>query len=136
MRIFLTTLVLTSAFLAAQEAPTKAPNHDPNPQVSGPNAYQGCVIKSNGKVMLTDSSNKDYILVRNARSTGTVVGSERAPSLESYLGQEVRITATMMNPNDPSLDDSSVHGQKPQNLPATLDVEEIAKVADHCSSPK
>lgn len=87
-------------------------------------SYQGCVIRSNGGVMLTDASNRDYKLVSSARK------------LDSYVGQEVRITATLMNPNDPSSDEKSVSGEPPQNQPKTLDVQDIAKLADKCSSPK
>ena len=123
MRILLTVCVLTSAFLVRQETPLKGPNRDPNPQASTPKTYQGCVIRSNGKVMLTDASNTDYKLVSTARS------------LAIYVGQEVRITASIINPNDASSDERSAATDEPQK-PLTLDVEDIAKVADHCSSPK
>ena len=129
-------LILSSAFLVAQEAPLKGPNRDPNPEASRPKTYQGCVIKSNGQVMLTDRSNKDYRLLRNSRSQGTAPSAGEARSLESYVGQEVRITASTVNPSDPSLEDTSVSSQTPPNRSPTLDVEAIAKVADHCSSPK
>jgi hypothetical protein len=119
MRILIAVCVLTSAFLVGQEVPLKGPNRDPNSQASTPNTYQGCVIRSNGKVMLTDASNIDYKLVSSARS------------LDTYVGQEVRITASIINPNDASSDET----EEPQK-PLTLDVEDIVKVADHCSSPK
>lgn len=126
---------LLSTCLFAQEAPIKGPDRDANTQVSLPQTYKGCVIKSNGKLMLTDSAGKDFVLVRNARSTSGK-SAARTESLDSYVGQEVRITASPLNPNDPSLDERSVKSQQPQNPPATLDVEEISKLADHCSSPK
>jgi hypothetical protein len=124
MRILLAALVLVSTALLAQEYPTPGPNRDPNPQSTRPMSYQGCIIRSNGGVMLTDASNRDYKLVSSARK------------LDSYVGQEVRITATLMNPNDPSSDEKSVSGEAPQNQPKTLDVQDIAKLADKCSSPK
>lgn len=124
MRILLAFILLVSTFMVAQEVPTRAPNRDPNPQSTRPASYQGCVIRENGKVKLADPSNVDYILVSSARS------------LDSYVGQEVRITATVMNSNDPSSDEKGVSGGAPQNRPQTLDVSEIAKVADHCTSPK
>jgi len=123
MRILLAVYVLTSAFLVGQETPLKGPNRDPKSQAGTPKTYQGCVIRSNGKVMLTDASNTDYKLVSRARS------------LDTYVGQEVRITASIMNPNDGSSDERSAATDEPQE-PRTLDVKDIAKVADHCSSPK
>jgi len=84
--------------------------------------YQGCVIRLQGTVMLTDASDRDYKLVSN---TG---------ELASYVGQEVRIMGTLRNPVDPSCDEMGVLVQR--NEPATLDVEYIAKTADHCSSAK
>jgi len=124
MRIFVAGLVLVSVCAVAQEVPTQGPQRDPNPQSTLPKTYQGCVIRSNGNVMLTDASNIDYKLVSNARS------------LESYVGQEVRITASKITPGDPSSDDRAAVAEKAPRQPATLDVEAIAKVADHCSSPK
>jgi hypothetical protein len=121
MRILLAMFVLTAALLVGQETPLKGPNRDPNSQASTPKTYQGCVIRSSGKLMLTDASNTDYKLVSAARS------------LDVYVGQEVRITASIINPNDASSDERSAT-DKPQK-PLTLDVEDIAKVADHCSSP-
>jgi hypothetical protein len=41
-----------------------------------------------------------------------------------------------MNADDPSSDQKSASGQESRNKPATLEIEDIAKVADHCSSPK
>jgi hypothetical protein len=117
--------VLISACAFAQEVPLKGPNRDPNPDSTRPQSYQGCVIRSNGQVMLTDASNNDYKLV-----------SASGRSLDSYVGQEVRITAVLINANDPSSDEKSASGQEAQNKPATLDIENISKVADHCSSPK
>ena len=124
MRILLAGLVLISMCAVAQEVPTRGPKRDPNPQATLPKVYQGCVIRSNGKIMLTDASNLDYKLVSSARS------------LDSYVGQEVRITAAQIAPGDPSSDDRAATAEKAPRPPATLDVEDIAKVADHCSSPK
>lgn len=123
MRIFLAGLVLISVCAAAQEMPTQGPRHDPNPQATLPKTFQGCVIRSNGSVMLTDASNTDYKLVSSARS------------LDGYVGQEVRITASRITPGDPSSDDRAATAEKAPGKPATLDVEDIAKLADHCSSP-
>jgi hypothetical protein len=74
--------------------------------------------------MLTTGNNKDYKLVSSARS------------LESYVGQEVQLSAVNMNPSDPSSDERGVSAEEPQAKPMTLDVENIQKVSDHCSSPQ
>jgi hypothetical protein len=125
MRLLLAVYVLISACAFAQEVPLKGPNRDPNPHSTRPQSYQGCVIRSNGQVMLTDASNNDYKLVSTSRR-----------SLDSYVGQEVQITAILLNANDPSSDENSATGKEAHNKPVTLDVADIAKVADHCSSPK
>jgi hypothetical protein len=75
--------------------------------------------------MLTDASNNDYKLV-----------STSGRSLDSYVGQEVRITAIKVNPDNPSSGERGVNSKELDNRPTTLDVQEISKVADHCSSPK
>lgn len=124
MRILLAAMILISTGLIAQEYPTQGPNRDPNPQSTRPVAYQGCVIRSNGIVMLADPDNRDYKLVSSARK------------LDSYVGEEVRITATLMNPADSSSGEKSVSGEAPQDQPKTLDVQDIEKVADKCSSPQ
>jgi hypothetical protein len=123
------TLLLISLFLGAaamaQEFPTKGPaTEDPNKNASQPKTYQGCVIRSSGSVMLADPFNRDYKLVGNGKS------------LDSYVGQEVKITAGDVNPNDSSSDERSLHDGNPQNAPKTLNVENIEKVSDYCSSPK
>jgi hypothetical protein len=122
--ILLAACTLTSAFLVGQEMPIPGPKRDPNPQATQPRSYQGCVIRSNGQVMLVDASNADYKLVSSAHP------------LDGYVGQEVRITASPISPGDPSSDDRAASREEAPQQPATLDVEDIAKVADHCSSPK
>jgi hypothetical protein len=124
MRSLLALFILVSTCSLAQETPNQAPNRDPNRHSTMPSAYQGCVIRENGNIFLADASNTNYKLVSNARS------------LDSYVGREVRITATLMNPADPSSGEKSIGGGEPQNPPKTLDVEDIAKVADHCTSPR
>ena len=116
-------LVLSSACLYAQEAP-KAPTRDPNPQATSPKEYQGCVIRSGGKILLADAAGTDYKLVSSGRE------------LDSYVGSEVKISAVDVNPNDPSSDERSIQSGQTQAQPATLDVETIQKVADKCKSPK
>lgn len=53
--------------------------------------------------MLTDAQNRDYKLVSSAQK------------LDSYVGQEVQITVTLMDPNDPSSGEKSVRGEMPQS---------------------
>jgi len=82
------------------------------------------VIRSGGKVMLTDVSNKDYQLVSSAHS------------LDSYVGEEVKITASSINPSDPSSDERGISAEQPQGQPMTLDVQDIQRVSDRCTSPQ
>jgi hypothetical protein len=122
--LFLTFLLMATAALA-QEFPAKGPaTNDPNKNASQPKIYQGCMIRSSGSIMLADPSNRDYKLIANGKS------------LDSYVGQEVRITASNVNPNDLSSDERSRSDANPQNAPQTLSVESIEKVSNYCTSPK
>jgi hypothetical protein len=125
MRSFLPLIVLLSTFALAQESPTRGPaTGDASANSTTPKSYQGCVIRSNGSIMLTDSSNQDYKLVSAARK------------LDGYVGKEVKITASRMNAVDPSSDEHNVEAHQPKSEPKTLDVADIQKVADMCSSPQ
>jgi hypothetical protein len=125
MRALLLTFLLTATAALAQEFPTKGPaTKDPNKNASQPKVYQGCMIRSNGSIMLADQYNRDYKLVGNGKT------------LDSYVGQEVKITASDVNPNDPSSDERSVNDANPRNAPQALSVEDIEKVSNYCSSPK
>ena len=125
MRTLLLVSLLLGTEAMAQEFPTKGPaTGDPDKNASQPKLYHGCMIRTNGNVMLADQSNRDYKLVGNGRS------------LDSYVGKEVRITASDVNPNDASSDERSMSDGQPQNAPKTLSVESIEKVSDYCSSPK
>jgi hypothetical protein len=125
MRALFLTFFLVANAAVAQEFPTKGPaTNDPNKNASQPKIYHGCMIRSNGSIMLADQENRDYKLVGNGKK------------LDSYVGQEVKITASDVNPNDPSSDERSVNDANPQNAPHTLAVENIEKVSNYCSSPK
>ena len=82
------------------------------------------MIRSNGSIMLTDQANRDYKLIANGKS------------LDSYVGQEVKITAGDVNPGDPSSDERNMSDGQTENTPRTLNVEDIQKVSNYCSSPK
>ena len=125
MRILAFALLVTSAFAQSAESPGRGPaSEDPAANSTTPATYQGCVVRSGGKIMLTDAENRDYILVSSERS------------LDSYVGQEVQVSAVHMSPNDPTSNERGISAQQPQGQPLTLDVENIQKVADKCSSPK
>ena len=125
MRILILVLSAVSALAHSQETPNRGPaTGDPAANSTTPKTYQGCVIRSNGKIMLTDSRNRDYVLVSSGRP------------LDGYVGQEVQISAVNMNPSDPSSDEHGMAAEQPQGQPMTLDVENIQKVADRCSSPQ
>ena len=118
-------LILATGVTYAQETPNKGPaTGDPAANSTTPKTYQGCVIRSGGKIMLSDARNQDYILV----------SSERA--LDSYVGQEVQLSAINMNPSDASSDEHGISAEQPQGQPMTLDVENIQKVSEKCSSPQ
>jgi len=120
MRIPVPALLLISGLALAQESPRGPATGDPNADSTIAQAYQGCVIRSGGKIMLTDAQNRDYQLVSSARS------------LDSYVGQEVQLSAVTVNPGDPSSDEHRVSAGQPM----TLDVEDIQKVSDRCTSPR
>jgi hypothetical protein len=125
MRVLLAAVLLTFAVAYAQESPIKGPaTGDPSANSTTPRTFQGCVIRSNGKIMLADAKNTDYILVSSGRS------------LEEYVGQEVKLSAINVNPSDPSSDQHGMSAEQPQGQPMTLDVEDIQKVSDKCSSPQ
>jgi len=125
MRILVAAVLLISAMAFAQESPNRGPaTGDPAANSTTPRTYQGCVVRSGGKIMLTDANNRDYVLVSSARK------------LDSYVGQEVQLSAVNMNPSDPSSDEHSVKAEQPQGQPMTLDVENIQKVSDWCTSPQ
>jgi hypothetical protein len=124
MRLLIPALVLLSTLAVAQEMPTRGPaTGDPTANSTTPRTYRGCVIRSNGSVMLADASNQDYILVSSGHS------------LDSYVGQEVTIRAANVNPSDPSSDERGINAEQPVGQPMTLNVEDIQKTADHCTSP-
>lgn len=74
--------------------------------------------------MLTDASNRDFILVSSGRK------------LDSYVGQEVQLSAIHLNPSDASSNEHDISAEQPQGQPVTLDVENIQKVSEKCSSPQ
>lgn len=125
MRILAFALLVTSAFAQSAESPSKGPaTKDPAANGTTATTYQGCVVRSGGKIMLTDAENRDYILVSSERS------------LDSYVGQEVQVSAIHISPNDPTSNAQGISGQQPHGPPLTLAVENIQKIADRCSSPK
>jgi len=124
MRVLIVAVLLMFGLAYAQESPTKGPaTGDPSANSTTPKTYQGCVIRSNGKIMLADAKNQDYILVSSGRS------------LDDYVGQEVKLSAINVNPGDTSSDEHGMSAEQPQGQPMTLDVENIQKLSEKCSSP-
>ena len=118
-------MFLFTAAAVAQEYPTKGPaTNDPAAKSSQPKIYQGCMIRSSGSIMLADQANRDYKLIANGKP------------LDSFVGQEVKITASDVIPSDASSDERSTSDAKLQNTPQTLSVESIEKISNYCSSPK
>jgi len=93
--------------------------------------YQGCVIRSGGNILLTTPANKDFKLARTSDGTSD---STSAP-LDTYVGDEVKITATQTTPQNPASPAAEAGAGNTKQGPPTLEVAEITKVSEHCSSP-
>lgn len=125
MRIIVLAFLAASVLAQSPQDPNRRPaTEDPSANSSTPKSYQGCLVRSGGRMMLTDAENRDYILVSSGRE------------LDEYVGQEVQLSAMTLNPNDPTSDEHGMSAQQKHGQPMTLDVENIRKVADKCSSPK
>jgi hypothetical protein len=125
--LFLLLLLLASLCALAQESPSRdgTANRKPETSASRPADYQGCIIRASGNIRLADPSGKEYKLLSRA-----------GLKLESYVGQEVQITAEDVNPDDQSSGERSINSGQPSNGVLALNVDRIEKVSDHCSSPK
>ena len=120
-------LLLFSVTAFAQESPSRdgRANRDPNANASQLQTYQGCVIRSSGEIVLADPGGKEYKLL-----------SRRGVDLASYVGQEVQLSASDVNPGDQSSDERSMNSGEARNNIRALDVEQISKVSENCRSPK
>jgi hypothetical protein len=124
VRAIFLALLLAGVRVVAQEFPLRSPaTQDPAANSSSPRQYQGCVRRLNRGILLADQPNHNFMLVGDRK-------------LDSYVGQEVRIIAHDVNPNDPSSAERSMSDGEPLNQPVTLYVEEIQRVSDTCSPPK
>jgi hypothetical protein len=92
--------------------------------------YQGCVIRSGGNILLATPANKDFKLTRASGST-----SATTAQLDTYVGDEVKITATQTTPQNPASPAAEAGAGNTKQGPPTLEVAEITKVSEHCSSP-
>ncbi|HTM35753.1 MAG TPA: hypothetical protein VL156_03330 [Terriglobales bacterium] len=125
MRILLFAFLWTSAFALSPEWLSKGfAVETPTANCSTQQRYQGCVVRSGGKIMLIDAQNRDYILVSSDRS------------LENYIGQEVQLCATSIIRKDPASKDPGIDPQPPPGDLLTLNVGNVQKVSDKCISPK
>ena len=125
MRFLMLAFLVTSVFAQSRDGLNRGPEtEDRAANSTTPKTYQGCVVRSGGKIMLTDAQNRDYILVSSRRS------------LDSYIGQEVQLSAIHINPSDPTSNEHGISAQQPHSQPMTLDVENLEKVSDKCSSPE
>ena len=93
--------------------------------------YQGCVIRSGGNILLTTPANKDFKLTRASASTSATTTA----SLDTYVGDEVKIIATQTTPQNPASPAAEAGAGNTKQGPPTLEVAEITKVSEHCSSP-
>jgi hypothetical protein len=120
-------LLAISAAAFAQESPSRdgTANRDPNASSSGVKAYHGCVLRAGGKIALRTADGKQYMLY-----------SREGRQLDSYLGQEVQLNASDVNPDDQSGGERSVSAGQPRNGILALNVEQIQKVSATCASPQ
>jgi hypothetical protein len=125
MRILLFAFLWTSAFALSPEWLSKGfAVETPTANCSTQQRYQGCVVRSGGKIMLIDAQNRDYILVSSDRS------------LENYVGHEVQVCAIPIDPAGPTSSDPEINPQQPAGHLPTLNAEKLQKIAEKCSSPK
>jgi len=125
MRVLLPAFLLISVFAHSLEGQSQGSvTEDATANSSKLQTYQGCVVRSGGKIMLIDAQNRDYILVSSARP------------LENYVGQEVQLSAMSIDPKGPRSNEQGINPQQAPGQLLTLDVENLQKVAAKCSSPK
>lgn len=122
MRALFLVCLMMAGIAAAQEFPVKGPAaKDPTKNSSQLRTYQGCASRSQDGIVLDTLSKQHF------RLTGSV-------PLDSYVGKEVRLDGRNLNPNDPSSSERGMSSGEPQNVPATLVVEHVQKVADACKA--
>ena len=92
--------------------------------------YQGCVIRSGGNILLTTPANKDFKLTSTSGTSASTTAQ-----LDTYVGDEVKITATQTTPQKPASPAAEAGAGNTKQGPPTLEVAEITKVSEHCSSP-
>jgi len=125
MRVLLLAFLVTSGFAQSPQPPSRrSATEDPQAGCSTGQTYQGCMVRSGGRMMLIDPQNRDYILVSSDRS------------LENYIGQEVQLCATSIIRKDPASKDPGIDPQPPPGDLLTLNVGNVQKVSDKCISPK
>ena len=88
---------------------------------SVPVEYDGCLQRASSGLLFNSSQGKYYLV------SGTV-------SLQGYVGQNVHIIASNINPGDPSSDERSFASGEPLHQPPTLDVTDISISGGVCNS--
>jgi|KBSMisStandDraft_5_1062788.scaffolds.fasta_scaffold21597_3 hypothetical protein len=125
MRVLLLAFLVTSGFAQSPQPPSRrSATEDPQAGCSTGQTYQGCMVRSGGRMMLIDPQNRDYILVSSDRS------------LENYVGHEVQVCAIPIDPAGPTSSDPEINPQQPAGHLPTLNAEKLQKIAEKCSSPK
>src|SRR5213076_842427 len=92
LRLLLFFLIPAACFSQQQSAARDSDAYNPAKE------YQGCVIRSGGNILLTTPANKDFKLTRASASTSATTTA----SLDTYVGDEVKIIATQTTPQNPA----------------------------------
>jgi hypothetical protein len=110
---------------SAQEMPRYSPaTRDPGANSHALKTRQVCLESDNGKTTFTDNGGKKYEAI-----------SDRV-SLPAYVGQNVKITGYLVNPEDPSNAEMSNNAAGAKSATPAFYVSEIEKIADTCSPSK
>jgi hypothetical protein len=123
MRFFFLLFLLSLSSINAFPQTSRPGGGNLGPDINSnvPHHYQGCVKRSNGRIILAESSGKTYQLLSSS------------VSVDRYLGREVRILASEINPGDPSSAERGI--ATGESAPDTLDISEISNLAGQCSRP-
>ncbi len=121
LRLLLFLLIPAAGFCQVPSAARDSDADNPTKE------YRGCVIRSGGNILLTTPANKDFKLA--STSSGT------SAQLHAYVGDEVKILATQITAENPASPAAEAGAGNTKQGPPTLDVAEITKVSEHCSSP-
>jgi hypothetical protein len=122
MRTLLLLILIPAACFCQGDSPGNG-NKRESTTDSSMKEYQGCVIRSGGDILLTTPANVDFKL------------SGAPGSLDRYVGDEVKVTASQTAPDNAGSPAADATAGNTKQGPQTIEVAEITKIAERCSSP-